>query len=221
MAVIKDSDSGGGQKPGTKRKPQTEDPSIPDDTLSKKPKMTSAGTPTPAAVDNPRPRLRRRPPKQQPAQEASSSPVADMAQATPNESTDQTTTATSAPAAGVQGGPASDFTLILSSATAAYQLSGKQAAAAYLRGYIARGMITPVSAESTARDQARRDLVNQRYQCLAATLISLPVDKRNPVINAWAHSHAETALLFLLPGQPEKVRAAMAQLRFYAPVSSV
>ncbi|KAK5715229.1 hypothetical protein LTR17_016910 [Elasticomyces elasticus] len=216
MKDIKDSnDSGCGHKTSRKRKPQTGDPSIPDGTPSKKTQKTSAGASTPATVDNGQPRVRLILPLQRLAQQASNSSVADMAQATPAANTEQTT---AAPTAGVQGGPASDYNISLGCAYIAYKETEHEAAEAYLRAYIDRGIVTvPVSASPTASNRTTWDLARQEYDRFAASLVDR-MGIKNDTIVGWAHSTAKEVLQLLLPTQPDKVLRAMAQLKRYAPV---
>ncbi|KAK5681801.1 hypothetical protein LTS10_006334 [Elasticomyces elasticus] len=170
--------SGGGQKLSRKRKPQTEDPSIPDGTPSRKTQKTSAGTATPAAVDAGRTTLRLRPRKQQVAQEASNSSVANMAQATSTENTEQTTADTSAPIA-VEGSPPNQCSFSLCCALLAYARTGNQEAAGYLLGYIGGRSDATVTVGSFAAVPASANFAQQRYDRHSASIDYMAIDKKN------------------------------------------
>ncbi|KAK3625776.1 hypothetical protein LTR56_019404 [Elasticomyces elasticus] len=213
------SDSGQGQKNDKKRKAEEAADYNPFDLaqtmFSKKSRETSAGTLTISeAMEQAAARYR----DAQKFRQGNLNSVADMAQATAKK-VKQTNADTSAPAAAVQGGTESDYRISLYSAIAAYQLSGKEAAAAYLRGYSERGLITTVSAVSSVSGRAKWDLANQRYHRLAAGLDDGDMDVKNDAIVGWAHGNAKKALRLLMPNQPDKVRHAMGQLIRYAPVS--
>ncbi|KAK5731253.1 hypothetical protein LTR15_001192 [Elasticomyces elasticus] len=218
MENIKDSsDTNGGQKRGEKRKAEEAADNTQSDLaqtmFSKKIKETSART-----IMTRRDAMEMAAASYRGSRQHLHGSVTDMAQATPNEKVKQTNADTSTPTAAIQGGAESDYRISLYNALIAYERSGKQSAAAYLLGYIDRGIITVlVSTNSTASDRTTWDLARQEYDRFAASLVDR-MGIKNDTIVGWAHSNAKAALQLCLPTQPDNVRRAMAQLKGYAPV---
>ncbi|KAK4889210.1 hypothetical protein LTR27_011968 [Elasticomyces elasticus] len=209
------STSGQGQKNDKKRK--AEEPGyrtfadLVPTMFSKKINETNAGTPTAQ-----REAMEMAAASYRASQQRFPGSVTDMAQATPNEKVKQTNADTSAPAAAVQGGPVSDYSLSFHCAFLAYERTGNKVAGAYLMA--CNDCSSSISTVRIASGGASWALAHQEYDRFAASLVDRMGIKEDTIVG-WAHNNARAALQLLVPTQPDMMRHAMVQLKRYAPVS--